>query len=173
MILGSFGSKAFLGGAFFGLCVKQTVSLLIMPRNFIKLNNVGLLIKLSALEQKQRAEQKRSGSGFVYGFMNKFLKLTEYQETLASYGIQRHFFFCDKYGFDYDFTAINEILNDAKKNKSVALQNQKEMDQADYNILTDDFLRAINNFERSLYINTGRRLRPRKGLDVVNTGNNI
>lgn len=65
---------------------------------------------------------------------------------IAKYGLERHFYYCDKYDVSYDVHAIIEIISEARQGLSTAKEMQILLDKRKG---TSNSLRNYDNFYNS------------------------
>lgn len=59
--------------------------------------------------------------------LKKFLNLTSKIQEVATYGIKRHIYYCNRCDVAYDLDAMREIIDDAILGYKQALQNEREL----------------------------------------------
>lgn len=100
--------------------------------NFNKLTTIDIQRKLYFLDcsHKTQTGMRTRLLALFQHILNKEMRVQE----LARYGIERHFYYCDKYELPYDVDAVREIIYDAMKGISQALANQQEIHFTDYSL---------------------------------------
>ena len=109
---------------------------------FNTLTNLDIERKIYEVE----INQHRSSPYYRASLLIGFLKLSQSQQELARYGIERHLYYCDKNGNGYDFSAILEIIQDAKRNISIAKEMQRWNDTTKHIELKASSLSFLSGF---------------------------
>jgi hypothetical protein len=87
-----------------------------MP-NFNKLTINEVSRRLFAVDREYEQE-----AGCRIRLLNLFMRLSDHGQEVARYGLERHFYYCDKSKVQYDVDAIRDIIYDAMQNKSMAFE---------------------------------------------------